>query len=133
MALEGRIDEVAATLEKDADKLAGGAFTLAIFAAIALLTGVLSGSFSTVVNLLLGLLIGGPMIYKGAKRLERSIKLLNPKEPAKLEPAAAPLNPAKPEPPVAALPAVSDTDPLPASSAPVSVIEHTTRRLKRTE
>jgi hypothetical protein len=135
MALEGRIDEAAAKLEKDADKLASGAVTLAIFAAIALIPSLISGSGSAAVNLILGLLIAGPMIYKGMKRLDRTIKLLNPAEAAqsKIEPSQTQTVFAKPEPSAAALPAVPDTDPLQVTPASASVTEHTTLHLKRSE
>ena len=135
MAMEGRIDEAVETLEKDVDKLSIGAVTLAIFAAIALIPSIVSGAASAAVNLILGLLIAGPMIYKGMKRLDQSIKLLDPKEAAqaKIEPAQAQPVLAKPEPPVAALPTVPNTDPLLANSAPASVSEHTTLQLNRSE
>lgn len=132
MALEGRLDEVAASLAKDQEKIASGALTLVIFVLIALLANFFSGP-STAINLILGLLIGATITWRGLKRLDRSIKLLNPKEhlAAKIEPAPAQPSLAQAEEPGAALPAVPDTDPLVASPLPASVVEHTTLHLKQ--
>lgn len=130
MAMEGKIDEATQTLTKDFDKLASGALTLAIFALIALVVSFFSGG-SASVNLILGLLIAGPMIYKGVKRLDRSIKLLNPKEHAKSLPPTSPAALSQPEAPQAALPSVPDTDPLIVNSPSASVVEHTTFQLKQ--
>ncbi len=133
LALEGKIDEAAATIEKDFDKLASGVITFAIFALIALVSSFFSG-FNAAINLILGLLIAGPMIYRGLKRLDRAIKLIDPKEQKQKqisEPAdheslsqMAPAN--------AALPPVPDTDPLLSTPPPGSVAEHTTLNLKQT-
>jgi hypothetical protein len=133
MALEGRIDEAVATLEKDLEKLSGGALTLAIFAVIALIASFFSGFGTVTINLALGLLIAGPMIYKGLIRLDRSIKLLDQKAPVKIEAPSVQSVLAAPEPPVAALLAVPDTDPLQSHPAPASVTEPTTLQLNRTE
>ena len=135
MALEGRIDEVAATLEKDVDKIASGALTLAIFAVIALIASLFTGFGTVTINLIVGLLIAGPAIYKSLVRLERSVKLLNKKGP--LPAASLPqaentaLNQAQPANVV--LPSVPDTDPLGVSQNPSSVTEHTTFQLKQPE
>lgn len=130
MALEGRIEEGLQTLNKDFDKLASGAVTLIIFASIALATSFFS-SGSAIFNLILGLLIAAPMIFIGAKRLQNSIKLLDPKEQPKSLPASslAALSSVEAQP--ATLPPVPDTDPLGINAVPSSVAEHTTFHLKQ--
>src|SRR5262245_52636550 len=82
LAIEGKVDEVAASMEKDIERIANGALTLVIFTGIALL----ASSFSVVnatVNLILGLSIGGTLLYKGFKRANRTIKLITPTEAQK--------------------------------------------------
>jgi hypothetical protein len=131
LALEGKIDEAAATIKKDFDKLASGALTLIIFALIALIASFFSG-FNASINLILGLLISVPIIYKGIKRLQRSIKLIDSKEQLQQQinqpsgKASLEEGPAK-----AILPQVPDTDPLRSSQVPGSVAEHTTLDLKQ--
>jgi hypothetical protein len=131
LALEGKIDEASATIEKDFNKLASGVFTLAIFALIALASSFFSG-FNAAINLILGLLIAGPMIYIGLKRLERSIKLIDPKEQnqKRISEPADQASPNQAEQANAALTPVPDTDPLLSTPAPGSVAEHTTLNLK---
>lgn len=130
MALEGRLEEGLQALNKDFDKLASGAVTLIVFASIALAASFFS-SGSAIFNLVLGLLIAAPMIFIGMKRLQNSIKLLDPKEQPKSLPASphAALPSAEAQP--AALPSVPDTDPLNVAATPSSVAEHTTFQLKQ--
>jgi len=133
MALEGRIDEAVETLEKDFDKLSSGAVTLLIFAIIALVVSFFTGFNSVTINLILGLLIAGPMIYKGMRRLDRSIKLLNPKQqpPESSQPQAAPAELNQPSFDSAVSAAVPDTDPMLVPPNPTSITEETTQNLKR--
>jgi len=134
VALEGRVDEAVPTLAKSLDKLASGALTLAIFVAVAFLINAVSGDRPTIaLNLFLGLIIGGTILLKGIRRLQRQIKQLDPKEQVKpVQPSvlAASL---QPEVSQAALPPVPDTDPLAVTSVPSSVTEHTTFQLKHPE
>ncbi|MGE0886524.1 MAG: zinc-ribbon domain-containing protein [Blastocatellales bacterium] len=132
MALEGRIDEAVATLEKDFDKLSSGVVTLVIFTIIALAISFFSFG-STTINLMLGLLIAGPMIYKGIKRLKSSIALLDQKELAqvKKDSSPAPIKLEQGDYSNAALPPVPDTDPILRAPIPVSITEETTHKLKQ--
>ncbi|MCI0337255.1 MAG: zinc-ribbon domain-containing protein [Acidobacteria bacterium] len=132
LALEGKIDEAAATIEKDFSKLASGAVTLGIFALIALISSFFSG-FNAALNLILGLLIAGPMIYLGLKRLERSIKLIDPKKQAadQIKEPAHLVTLIQSEHKDLALPPVPDTDPLRSSHVPGSVTEQTTLNLEQ--
>ena len=129
LALEGKVDEAASTIAKDFNTLAGGILTLIIFALIALVSTFFSG-FNAGLNLILGLLIAGPIIYKGIKRLERSIKLIDVKtkiqepEPNKTTTEAVENT---------MLPPVPETDPLAVSQIPSTVTEHTTLNLKPPE
>jgi len=134
MALEGKIDEVATALAKDREKIAAGALTLVIFVLIALLASFFPGP-SAVINLILGLLIGATITWRGLRRLDRSIKLLDPKEQSLPKLEAAPTQPAlaQAEPAIAAVSAVPDTDPLMTGPAAASVTEHTTLHLNRSE
>lgn len=133
MALEGRIDEAVARLEKDFDKLSSGAVTLVIFTIIALAISFFSFD-STTINLIIGLLIAGPMIYKGIRRLKSSIALLDQKELAQVKKDSSPA-PTKLEQgdySNAALPSAPDTDPILQPPTPVSITEETTHKLKQT-
>jgi len=134
MALEGRIDEIVASLARDKEKVAGGALTLVIFVLIALLAHLFPGP-GTAINLILGLLIGGTITLRGLRRLDHSIKLLNSKEQTqtKFEAAQPHAALAQPEPAIVALPAAPDTDPLMVNPLPASVTEHTTFQLNRPE
>jgi hypothetical protein len=128
LTLEGRVDEAAARLEKVEGSLTDGAATLGIFVFIALINFFFDSSKNWLVfiNLILGLLIAGPMIYKGAKRLEWTRKLMDGKEQ---------LRPLDAEPPLHSAvfsPSIPDTDPLQAKPLiSGSVTEHTTLNLKQ--
>ncbi len=132
MALEGRIDAAVATMEKDFDKLSTGAVTLLIFAIIALAISFFTRFDSTTINLILGLLIAGPMIYRGMKRLDRSIKLLDPghqsQEKSLLYSAQNRLD--QPYSDLAEFPQVPDTDPMLLHPGSISVTEESTQLLK---
>lgn len=125
-ALEGRLEETVQTLTRNFDKLASGAVTLMIFTLIAMVT-MLFSPFSAAINLALGLIIGAPLVFIGAKQLQTAITQLNPKERAKALPKADPAGFVLTDP----MPAVPDTDPLVGEPVPVSVTEHTTHHLNR--
>jgi hypothetical protein len=127
LSLEGRVDDAIAELKQIGDRLAGGAVTLGIFALISLVTGYL-WYWNGAANLLIGLLIAGPLIYRGLRHLERVVRLLNPEESREQSEKAFQEHPAGI---VAPLPAVPDTDPLEISTTqPDAVTEQTTLRLK---
>lgn len=137
LALEGRLLPGVESLKKDFDTLASGIVTLVIFALIALISVFFDSStnWSTAGNLILGLLIAGPIIYRGLKRVERAIKLVDPGAAERQLPESAAV---KGE--IAG--AAPDTDPLqapsslaapsaaPPSVAPLSVTEDTTLHLE---
>lgn len=129
LAMEGRLTPGIDLLKKDYDYLAGGVVTLFIFAFIALVSFFFDSSknWSVFINLVLGLLIAGPIIYRGLKRVEAAIKRVDPAHPAEIQTTAEP----------ARLPeAAPDTDPLAAPSTPrsspvsvpISVTEEETQR-----
>jgi hypothetical protein len=129
--MEGRLAPGIDLLKKDYDYLAGGVVTLFIFALIALASFFFDSSknWSVFINLVLGLLIAGPIIYRGLKRVEAAIKRVDPVHPAEIHTTAEP----------ARLPeAAPDTDPLAAPSTPrcspvsvpASVTEEETQRLR---
>lgn len=124
LTLEGRVDEAAARLEKIEGSLTSGAVTLGIFVVIALINFFFDSGKNWIVfiNLMLGLLIAGPMIYKGAKRLEWVRKLMDGK---------AHLQGLESERPAENfLPPVPDTDPLQIQQPMAnSVTERTTFNL----
>jgi hypothetical protein len=130
MAMEGRLEETGQILTRGFDKLAAGAVTLIIFTTIALATSMFS-PFTAIINLALGLIIGAPMVFIGAKELQTTIKQLEPKERAKSLPKAEAAVFTPVEIPKASLPSVPDTDPLAVNQIPVSITEHTTHNLKR--
>lgn len=130
MAMEGRLEETLQTLTKNFEKLTSGAVTLIIFASIALAACVFS-PFTAVINLALGLIIGAPLVFIGAKQLQTAIKQLEPKERAKSLPKSEPAGFVLPEPEPAKLTAVPDTDPLIVNAVPSSIVEHTTFQLKQ--
>jgi hypothetical protein len=124
LALEGRLMPGVETLKKDFDYLAGGIVTLGVFALIALISVFFDSSknWSVFANLLLGLIIAGPIIYRGLKRVEAAIKIVDPgTATTSIEVMPAP----------AALPeVVPDTDPLLPASVLPSVTEEATLHLK---
>lgn len=134
LAMEGRLTPGIDLLKKDYDYLAGGVVTLFIFAFIALVSFFFDSSknWSVFINLVLGLLIAGPIIYRGLKRVEAAIKRVDPATappPAEIQSASEP---------AAMSAAVPDTDPLAAhapqqapipASFPSSVTEDDTQQL----
>ncbi len=131
LALEGRLEETVQTLTKSFEKLASGGVTLMIFTVIAL-AATLFSPFTAIINLALGLIIGAPMVFIGAKQVQTAIKQLELKERAKALPKAEHAAIAFTDAPQKSLPAVPDTDPLAINPTPVSVTEHTTHHLNRT-
>ncbi len=124
LALEGRLSSGVDLLKKDFDSLAGGVATLGIFVVIALISWFFDRekNFSVLINLVLGLIITAPIIYRGLKRVEKAIKEVDAGQPARTLPAA--------ENPTAIPAGAPDTDPLTASPVtPVSITEGTTRNL----
>lgn len=122
LVLSGSMDEITEKLKKGEGILSGGAVNLLIFAVIALLNIFLSSGrgWAVAVNLILGMLISAPMIYIGAKRLERARKLI--------EGDAKPEQVANKQ--VKELPTAPTTDrSLSLPEAPVSITEHTTYEL----
>src|SRR5262249_7115473 len=132
MAIEGKVDEVKATLEKDIELIASGALTLVIFVGIALIASIFSVG-NAAFNLILGLLIGWILMYRGFKRANRMIKLLTtgdaPKPLGKDEVISLPSDAAGRE--QSELMSAPDTDQL--VPAPNPVTEHTTLNLKHPE
>ena len=131
LALEGKVDEAAATIAKDVDHLVGGAVTFGIFALIALISAFFDRGYA-VINLTLGFLIAGPIFYRGLKRAQRAIELIAPSEASqkqiKESPGALALEAADES--SVALPAVPDTGKMEHAPAQSSVTEHTTFELK---
>ncbi|MFN0088138.1 MAG: zinc-ribbon domain-containing protein [Blastocatellia bacterium] len=128
-AMEGAVDEAAVSLTKDVDRLSGGATTLAVFALIALATAFFSKE-SAAINLILGLIIGGPMIYLGMRGATRAIERMGLRPPE----SAAPFTPPALEAPRASpaeIPVVPDTGKMAPLAPPGSIAEHTTFELKR--
>ncbi|MBX3280245.1 MAG: zinc ribbon domain-containing protein [Acidobacteria bacterium] len=117
LAMEGRLAPGVDLLKKDYDYLAGGVVTLFIFALVALASFFFDSSknWSVFVNLVLGLLISGPIIYRGLKRVEAAIKRVDPAHTAEIQTTAEPAHL-----PAAAPAAAPDTDPLAVPSTPRS-------------
>ncbi|MDX2031642.1 MAG: zinc ribbon domain-containing protein [Blastocatellia bacterium] len=128
LAVDGAMDEAASTIARDVDRLAGGATTLGIFALIAFVCSFFS-EVSVAINLVLGLLIGGPMIFRGMRGATLAIERMG-LQPPRLSGRSAP---AAIEAPRAreVLPAsVPDTDKMSPAPPQGSVAEHTTFELK---
>ncbi len=122
LVLNGSMDEITEKVKKSEGLLSGGAINILLFAVIALINIFLSSgrSYGAVVNLILGILISVPMIYVGAKRLERARKLL--------EGDAKPEQVANKQ--VKELPTAPTTDRTLSTPQPlVSITEHTTYEL----
>jgi zinc-ribbon domain len=136
LALEGKIDEAAAELERSYNNLGPAVGTLGIFILAALINFFL-WDWGILINLVLGVLITIGWFHKGFKQMERVLKTLQGKEQEQgARPAIASTNqPASQVEPTSqaelALPAVPDTDPILAPPAPTSIAEHTTFELKR--
>jgi hypothetical protein len=124
--LNGKMETIIEKVKKGENTLSGGALTLAIFVVIALVNIFFTSGKSYVgfANLVLGMLIAAPMIYLGAKRLERARKLIEGE--SQPEPS--------PDKQVKELKTAPTTDRmLDLSPAPVSVTEHTTYELSPPE
>ncbi len=131
LALEGKVDEAAATIVKDVDRLAAGAVTFGIFALIALISAFFDRGYA-IINLTLGFLIAGPIFFSGLKRTEKAIKLIAPKDSPQKQTNESPGTPAleAADESAVALPAVPDTGKMAHEPAQSSVTEHTTFELK---
>jgi hypothetical protein len=131
LALEGKVDEAAATIYKDVDRMAGGAVTFGIFALIALITAFFDRG-SAIINLVLGFLIAGPIFYSGLRRALKSVELIAPREASRKQVGASVPPPAleAADDSNAALSAVPDTNEMTPLPAPGSIAEHTTFELK---
>jgi hypothetical protein len=129
LALEGRVDEAGERLKKGEDLLGGGLVVAGLALLGALLNFFLSDArnWGVAVNLILGLLIAGPLIYKGLKRINRVREAMeNRSQLGRF--AQDQVSPAQ------LSPEVPDTDPLLSPSLlPGSVAEHTTLNLKQHE
>ncbi len=127
LALEGRLASGVDLIKRDFDNLAGGVVTLGIFVIIALISWFFDSdkNWSVLLNLVLGLLISAPMIYKGLKRVENAIKMVDIAVPS------PPLQAPEASPPALAA-ETPETDPLATPIAvPSSVTEGTTHHLPR--
>ncbi len=120
LALDGRLDEVAAKFKKAEEVLASGLITFAVFLALGFVSFALGGLVHVAINLVLGLLISAPIVLTGLVRLGRLRRAIETSDRGELSPASS----------VEALPAAAKTDPVqPDLTIPVSVTEHATRRL----
>jgi hypothetical protein len=120
------MDTIIEKVMKGENSLSAGAVILSLFALVALASIFLSSgrSISGAVNLIIGLLIAGPLIYLGAKRLESARKIIEggsrPESIAEKSPKQLPTAPA--------------TDPLlELAQPPASITEHTTYQLNQPE
>jgi hypothetical protein len=132
LAMEGRVDEALEKLKKGEDSLASGAINLAIFSSIAFLVMFLGPYFEgfegdrwPLINIVLGLLIGLPLIVRGVIRLESARKILEA-EDQKNRAADELINRPKAELPEAPITAPT----IAAHKTPASVTEHTTYDLE---
>lgn len=136
LALDGKIDEMAAELNRSYYNLGPAVGTLGIFILLALINFFL-WDWGMLINLVLGVLITIGWFRKGFKQMERVLKTLQGKEQEQgSSPAIASTN--QPASQVEAnsqaelaFPAVPDTDPILAPLAPGSIAEHTTFELTR--
>jgi len=120
LALDGRLDEIAGKFKKAEDVLGSGLITFAVFLALGLVSFALGGLVPAAFNIVLGVLICLPIVVTGLVRLDRLRRTLDTSEPGELPAASS----------VAALRPAAKTDPLQSDLIiPVSVTEHTTRRL----
>ncbi|HKX32535.1 MAG TPA: zinc-ribbon domain-containing protein [Blastocatellia bacterium] len=131
LALEGTVDEVAVTIEKDFDRLTSGVMALVIFMVVALVSGFFS-SVNAAINLILGFLIAGPLIYRGIKRVQGSIRSMVAREESqkRVKELARHETPDLSNVTSTWQLSVRDTDPLRASQLPNPVTEHPTFDLK---
>lgn len=122
LALEGRVEQALTHIKQGYESVGGSVGTLWIFIVIGLLNWFFHATGSGAINLLIGLLITVPWVYRGFRRLQQALRLLDSDTPA---PSSA-MADVEPLP----LPPVPDTDPLRVNEVqPPSVIEPTTREL----
>lgn len=125
LALEGRVTEASAVLSKHIDRLGGGIVTLLIFTVIALISSFFDRG-SAIVNLILGLVIGGPMILSGLRHISKAVELISVKDEHGVRSDARPaIDSHHP----ASLPTAVSFDTA-DHDAPGSISESTTARLK---
>jgi hypothetical protein len=131
LAMEGRVEEALEKLRKGEDWLATGAINLAIFSSIAFLVMFLGPYFKgfegdrwPLINIILGLAIGLPLIIRGVRRLEHARKILEAEDQKKRAANGLDNRPeALPEAPITASTLATHT-------TPASVTEHTTYDLE---
>jgi hypothetical protein len=133
LAMEGRVDEAIDGLKKGEDSLASGAINLAIFSSIALLISFLGKFFVgfegdrwPMINILIGLAIGLPLVIRGVIRLERARKILEAEDQKNRANGEIVTRPKAdlPEAPITAPTITPHTN-------PASVTEHTTYELEQ--
>ena len=129
LGLEGHTEEALSNYKKGGGALSAGNIILVVCVSVALLNFFLSSgprNYGVLVNLLIGLLVGLPMIIIGLVRVSRAERLL------KGEGFAAPLIREKTDGAEFLPPAGHKIDPLAESLSPsASVTEQTTLKLKR--
>ena len=125
-ALDGRTEEAIASFYKGTEWVASGLLTLGIFVVVGIVAALGFGVAAALFDLVLGLLVAGPMIFSGFRRLTRAQRLLPAlDEAARALPAGAPAQAAR-----LPSPQVDTTNELPAPPRPGSVTEGTTLKLK---
>lgn len=124
LALSGKVEEASELLTKYYGRLTGGIVTVLIFMVIALISSFFDKG-SAIINLLLGLAIGGPMIISGLKRVGQAVSIFSPKDAAMIGNDPSPKG--LPSGDQASLPVAGSDD---ANAVPGSIAEPTTARLK---
>src|SRR5262245_9113631 len=132
LALEGRASESLARLKKGAKWMNGGIATLVTFTLIATLVailGIVLGAVSltaiAMINVLLGALIGFPLVFAGKANLKRATRLLSGSHPERVHRI---LDARKHAGDLLTTGLSADA---PKSSEPGSVTEHTTLELRK--
>ena len=124
LALEKRVDEVAAKFKNAEDLLGTGLVIFFVVFVGALGSLILSGAIPFVFSIIIGFLISFPLVVIGLVRVDRLRRLLNPQEEN-----SEPLLPPQSE-PAAALADTRTTNQL-SFGSPNSVTEDTTAKLKK--
>jgi hypothetical protein len=88
LALEGNAEQSLEKLKASEKWIQGGSTTLIVFTVIAVIISILSVilnapamAFSAIINLVLGLAIGLPLILAGKANLKRAVRLLSESQP----------------------------------------------------
>lgn len=79
LAIEGRVDEASNLLTNNFSRLSGGIVTILIFTVIALISSFIDKG-SAIINLLLGLAIGGPLILSSLRSVQQAVEMLSNKK-----------------------------------------------------